>query len=80
MRQCPLCRPCGDKVIAFWNRLVNGRAGYTTSGEVGVSLAEFVALYRMLVFEFDMQRWVITEERRRAALEGDATVLVLEGN
>ena len=74
-----LCHSCGDKVIAFWNRLVNGRAGYTTHGEVGVSLAEFVALYRMLVFEFDMQRWVITEERRRAALEGHAIHPVLKG-
>lgn len=64
-----LCYPCSDKVIGFWNRLVDGRAGYTTSGEVGVPLAEFVALYNMLVFEFDMSRWVITEERRREAIK-----------
>ena len=64
-----LCYPCSDDVIDFWNRLVNGRAGYTTSGEVGVPLAEFVALQKMLVFELDMLRWVITEERRREAIK-----------
>ena len=67
-----LCYPCADNVIDFWNCLVNGRAGYTTTGEVGVPLAEFVALKNMLVFEFDMLRWVITEERRREALKNNA--------
>ena len=67
-----LCYSCSDTVIDFWNRLVNGRAGYTTSGDVGAPLAEFVALYKMLVFDFDMSRWVITEERRREALNKNA--------
>lgn len=62
------CHPCGDNVIAWFNRLIQGHAGYTTSNEVGVPLADLIALHKMTEYQFDMMRLVITEEKRRDVL------------
>jgi len=65
------CEPCHSDVINRFNNLVDGDAGFTTTGQVDVSLLSLKNLLDMLERQPEMFRWKIDDKKRLEVLSSN---------